>query len=201
MYYGVTGKSKDLLFNYLTERQQYVQICDYMSLKQLVMAGVRQGSVLEPLLFNNFINGVIHFILYVDDTTLNSTLDYHGTTTDEIKSSIINELQKIFKWLDVNRLCLNIAKSKFMLFYMPQKITPNLRKMLKLNFAKPELDVFPLLMFSPFNQKFISDFKSTVKEILEFFQQKIDLNEKLDVDQPSNYMQVIISVIIFIISE
>ena len=48
------------------------------------------------------------------------------TTTDEIESSIVNELQKIFKWLDFNRLCLNVAKSKFMLFYMPQKIIPNL---------------------------------------------------------------------------
>ena len=91
------------------------------------------------------INDIIHaselfnFILYANDTTLNSTLDLHGTTTDEIESSIVNELQKIFKWLDVNRLCLNnniiiiqetlclnVAKSKFMLFYMPQKIIPNL---------------------------------------------------------------------------
>ena len=56
----------------------------------------------------------------------NSTLDCHGTTTDEIESSIVNELQKIFEWLDVNRLCLNAAKSKFMLFHMPQKIIPNL---------------------------------------------------------------------------
>ena len=47
-------------------------------------------------------------------------------TTDEIESSIVNELQKIFKWLDVNRLCLNVAKSKFMLFNMSQKIIPNL---------------------------------------------------------------------------
>ena len=43
--YGVTGKSKDLLLNYLTERQQYVQIGDYMSSKQLVMTGVPQGSI------------------------------------------------------------------------------------------------------------------------------------------------------------
>ena len=42
---GVTGKSKDLLLNYLTERQQYVQIGDYMSSKQLVMTGVPQGSI------------------------------------------------------------------------------------------------------------------------------------------------------------
>ena len=126
VYYGVTGKSKDLLSNYLTERQQYVQIGDYMSSKQLVRTSVPQCSnVLGPLLFNIFINDIIHafelfnFILYADDTTLNSTLDLHGTTTDEIESSIVNELQKIFKWLDVNRLCVNVAKSKFMLFYMP----------------------------------------------------------------------------------
>ena len=39
----MTGKSKDLLLNYLTERQQYVQIGDYMSSKQLVRTGVPQG--------------------------------------------------------------------------------------------------------------------------------------------------------------
>ena len=63
--------------------------------------------------------------MYADNTTLNYTLDnWHSTTTDELKSSIINELQKIFKWLDVDRLYLNLAKSKFMLCC--QKITPNL---------------------------------------------------------------------------
>ena len=132
VYYGVPGKSKDLLLHYLTERQQYVEIGDYMSSKQLIRTGVPQGSVLGPLLFNIFINGIIHaselfnFIFYADDTTLNYTLECYGTTTDEIESSIANELQKIFKWLDVNRLCLNVAKSKFMLFHMPQKIIPNL---------------------------------------------------------------------------
>ena len=62
-----------------------------------------------------------NFILYADDTTLNSTVDNFGNTTDEIQSSIISELQTICKWLDLNKLCLNVNKSKFMLFHMPQR--------------------------------------------------------------------------------
>ena len=52
---------------------------------------------------------------------LNSTLENFGSTTDKIQSSIISELKKICKWLDLNKLCLNVTKSKFMLFHMPQK--------------------------------------------------------------------------------
>ena len=51
----------------------------------------------------------IAFILYADDTTLNSTLDsFRNDTeeTEEIQKSIISELKKVFKWLDVNKLCL-----------------------------------------------------------------------------------------------
>ena len=65
-------------------------------------------------------------MLYADDTTLNSTLDCFGNREDEIQISITTELQKIFKWLDVNKLCLNTVKSKYMLFHMPQKILPEL---------------------------------------------------------------------------
>ena len=64
------------------------------------------------------------FVLYADDTTLNSTLDNFGTNPVDIQKSIIIELQNILKWLDVNELCLNVSKSKFMLFHMPQKVVP-----------------------------------------------------------------------------
>ena len=68
----------------------------------------------------------IVFILYADDTTLNSTLDSFGNDREEIQNSIIRELEKIFKWLDVNKLCLNVTKSKCMIFYMLQKRVPQL---------------------------------------------------------------------------
>ena len=52
---------------------------------------------------------------------LNSTLDCFGKNTDGIGKSITYELQKVFKWFDINKLCLNVSKSKFMLFHVPQK--------------------------------------------------------------------------------
>ena len=64
--------------------------------------------------------------MYADETTLNSTLDFFGNDPKEIQNSIVRELEKIFKWLDVNNLCLNVTKSKFMIFQMSQKRVPQL---------------------------------------------------------------------------
>ena len=64
---------------------------------------VPQGSIVGHLFFNIFINDIIKacskfaFILYADDTTLNSTLDSFGNDTEEIQNWIISELKKVFK--------------------------------------------------------------------------------------------------------
>ena len=129
-YYGVQNKAKDLIESYLNNRKQFVQIGEIVSQVKPISMGVPQGSVIGPLLFNIVINDIIKssskfsFILYADDTTLNSTLDTFGTNQVDIEKSIIIELQNILKWLDVNKLCLNVSKSKFMLFHMPQKVIP-----------------------------------------------------------------------------
>ena len=66
------------------------------------------------------------FNLYADDTTLNSTLDCFGQNVIEVQEAIVAELQKVFKWLKLNRLSLNVAKFKFMLFHIPLKVVPEL---------------------------------------------------------------------------
>ena len=131
-YYGVTNPAKKLIESYLSNRMQFVQIGNKVSTMKPVLTGVPQGSIIGPLLFNIFINDIVKasqkfaFILYADDTTLNSTLDSFGNDPEEIQNSIVRELEKIFKWLDVNKLCLNVTKSKFMIFQMPQKRVPQL---------------------------------------------------------------------------
>ena len=127
-YYGVQKKAKDLLESYLSNRKQVVKIGKIVSKIKPISMGVPQGSVIGPLFFNILINDIIKnsakfsFILYADDTTLNFTLDNFGTNPVDIQKSIIIELQNILKWLDVNKLCLNVSKLRFMTMTMTMTI-------------------------------------------------------------------------------
>ena len=114
--------------SYLTNRKQYVEINNTQSTKNDITVGVPQGSILSPFLFIIYIIDIIHsstvfrFIIFADDTTLYTTLN-----TQELNDILNDELVKINNWLKVNKLSLNVAKTKAMLFHMPQKQMINLR--------------------------------------------------------------------------
>ena len=55
--------------------------------------------------------------MYADDTTLVSHLENFGATNIEIEREINQEILKVNTWLLSNKLVLNVAKSKFMLFF------------------------------------------------------------------------------------
>jgi hypothetical protein len=128
-YYGVKDKEAKLFKSYLTGRKQYVDYDGMMSESLLIETGVPQGSILGPLLFIIYINDIanvselFHPIIYADDTSLTSTLNTFGSKTTEDFDDIINtELSKVIKWLNTNKLSLNIQKTKFMIFHQPQKV-------------------------------------------------------------------------------
>ena len=96
-YYGITHPAKKLMKSYLSNRKQFVQVGNIKFTMKLVSTGVPQGC---PILINISINDIIKasskfvFILYADDTTLNSIFDSFGNNTEEIQNSIISELKR-----------------------------------------------------------------------------------------------------------
>ena len=57
--------------------------------------------------------------MYVDDTTIYFNLE--DFDPDNVSNEITNELEKISKWLQINKLSLNTQKTKLMVFHRKQK--------------------------------------------------------------------------------
>ena len=123
-HYGVTDTDLRLLISYLTNRKQYVT--DITEIK----AGVPQGSILGPLFFSICINDLIiistklRFLMYADDTTIYFNLEDFTHLT--MKNEINDEIEKIAIWLKVNKLSLNVQKTKLIIFHRKQKHIQNL---------------------------------------------------------------------------
>ncbi len=71
------------------------------------------------------VSKIFSFIMYADDTTLSSILKaFHPhTTTHNIDELINSELRKVSEWLIVNKLSLNVSKTKLSLFHTKRKHT------------------------------------------------------------------------------
>ncbi len=115
-YYGITGTSLNLFQNYLKNRKKDVEYDDV-------------SSILGPLLFIVYLNDmsqvskIFAFIIYADDTTLSTILRAFKPSTphENMETEINMELSKITDWLIVNKLSLNISKTKYTVFHSKQK--------------------------------------------------------------------------------
>ena len=79
-----------------------------------VKRGIPKGSILGPLLFNIFMNGLPHVI---DFTILSSYGDdtqifYAGDNVRDVEQAINSDLGKIYKWYEENEMRRNIDKYK-----------------------------------------------------------------------------------------
>lgn len=121
-YYGVDPIALKWFSSYLTSRKQYTVIDNVCSEQMTVKTGVPQGSILGPLLFLIYVNDMPHssiffeHILYADDTSLIKTVN-RNTVFTEINDNLTN----ITDWMAVNRLSLNIPKTKFMMIRTQNK--------------------------------------------------------------------------------
>ena len=82
--------------------------------------GIQQGSILGSLFFSILINDLVNssrlfsFLMYADDTTIYFNLEDFPADNREI--AINKELDKVNGWLKLNKLIVNVEKTKCMFF-------------------------------------------------------------------------------------
>jgi hypothetical protein len=122
-YHGIRGISLKWFESYLKNRKQYVQFNNKMSEEQTIKCGVPQGSILGPLLFILYMNDFSKAstkctsLLFADDTNIFMS----GKNLNDLIKNMNNEISKIVKWLNINKLSLNIEKTNYMIFRSPSK--------------------------------------------------------------------------------
>ena len=127
-YYGVSGTSLALVKSYLTNRYQYVQLESCKSDLLEIKTGIPQGSILGPLFFSILINDIVNssmkfsFLMYADDTTIYFNLEDFPANNRE--QEINRELEKLNIWFQLNKLTLNVDKTKCMLFHKRRAVPP-----------------------------------------------------------------------------
>ena len=116
-FYGVDGTVILWFKNYLQDRKQCTKILGVKSTYLNIYCGVPQGSVLGPLLFSIYINDIVNACnlskpyLFADDGAL-----LFENICRKTYLNIKIEMLTIIKWLVVNKLSLNIEKTKILIF-------------------------------------------------------------------------------------
>ena len=140
-YYGFRGKSMTLLKSYLSNRSQITKLGENSSSKLNINIGVPQGSILGPILFILYINDIHkcldisddrNLILFADDTSLS----IRKNNNIDLTNQLISDVNSLYEWLNLNKLKLNTAKIKI-LIYKGASLTSNIcieRQQLSVNY-------------------------------------------------------------------
>ena len=123
-YLGVHQAAIKWFSSYLSGRTQRCNVSGKLSTARTLSCGVPQGSILGPLLFLIYINGLPNSLrgavprMFADDTNL--TLS--AKTLTELKLALTPELNNLSCWLKANKLSLNVPKTELMIIGSRQRI-------------------------------------------------------------------------------
>ena len=112
--YGFTDDALEVMTAYLLGRRQRVKLDGAYSQWRTIRAGVQQGFLLGPLLFNMYVNDLNYLVantslrLYADDTT-----EYASDASPIVLQSVLNsDLSVLSRWFARNYLQINAAKTQ-----------------------------------------------------------------------------------------
>ena len=108
------------IFDYLTDRQHFLQTDSGISNALITNFGVPQGCILGPILFNLCVPDMINIlsesqcIQYADDSTIYKSCKAKEVT--KCSSELENELKLLEQWSKNTNLVFNCKATKSMLF-------------------------------------------------------------------------------------
>ena len=117
--YGVCPSSVAWFKSYLSERKQFTTLRKVKSEQLTVKQGVPQGSILGPVLFVLFVNGIPRHVpksamdIYADDSTLSSSSDWKNISS--LNQSLSDDVAEIERWTRGNKMYINTHKTKALL--------------------------------------------------------------------------------------
>ena len=124
---GFIGKLLEILRNFLENRKQCTSVNGYVSNQENVICGIPQGSTVGPLMYIIYVNDIISSIrcckyyMYADDTII-----YTSGMLPECTNRLTQDLTTFKHWCNMNKLTLNVKKTKYTIFGLRSK-TRNLR--------------------------------------------------------------------------
>lgn len=126
--FGLSGTTSKWFKCYFTDRSQFVSMGGFRSEISSVFAGVPQGSVLGPLLFNIYLAPLgqllrslgLHYHFYADDTQIY----IHSKSGEHLDVDFLfGCVSEIKEWMNRNFLCVNGGKTEVMLIGSRQQIS------------------------------------------------------------------------------
>ena len=114
---GINNTALQWFQSYLSNRTQFCEINGVRSSKKLIKISVMQGSILGPILFLCYINDLwkstnLFTLMFADDTSAFKS----GKNLNMLINDMNIEINNIAVWFRANKMCVNVSKTKYIIF-------------------------------------------------------------------------------------